>query len=159
MSISVPPQDLQVQWHDARLGAQSQNVSAEVGDFVLRRSDGLWAYQLAVVTDDAAQGITHVVRGEDLSNNTPRQIALQTALQVPTPAFWHGPLVLGADGAKLAKQNGAQAVDARDPMAALLRAARVLGLPAPPIAKPAADPSAFLTQLVPLWAAREATRY
>ena len=111
-----------------RLGAQVQDVATEVGDFVLRRADGLWAYQLAVVVDDAAQGITHVVRGEDLADNTPRQILLQRALGLTTPAFLHTPLVLGDNGEKLSKQNGARALDLSDPLAALNHAAAVLGL-------------------------------
>ena len=115
-------------WHDRRLGTQTQNVSEAVGDFVLRRADGLWAYQLAVVVDDAAQGITHVVRGEDLADNTARQIVLQQALGLPTPQYLHTPLVLGKNGEKLSKQNGAQALDLRDPLAALAAAAQALGL-------------------------------
>ena len=115
-------------WTDRRLGPQQQNVSAEVGDFVLKRADGCFAYQLAVVVDDAAQGVTHVVRGEDLADNTPRQILLQRALQLPTPQYLHTPLVLGADGDKLSKQNGAQPLDTRAPLAALNAAAAVLGL-------------------------------
>ncbi|MEY4733648.1 MAG: Glutamyl-Q tRNA(Asp) synthetase [Pseudomonadota bacterium] len=119
-------------WHDRRLGTQTQNVSEAVGDFVLRRADGLWAYQLAVVVDDAAQGITHVVRGEDLADNTARQIVLQQALGLPTPQYLHTPLVLGKNGEKLSKQNGAQALDLRDPLAALAAAAQALGLSAAP---------------------------
>ena len=120
--------EAQVFWHDRHLGPQSQNVSRDVGDFVLRRADGLWAYQLAVVVDDAAQGITHVVRGADLTDNTARQILLQHALGLPTPHYLHTPLVRGADGEKLSKQNGVQALDLHDPLLALSQAARVLGL-------------------------------
>ncbi len=120
-------------WHDRRLGPQQQNVAEEVGDFVLRRADGLWAYQLAVVVDDAEQGITHVVRGQDLADNTARQMVLQRALGLPTPQYLHTPLVLGADGDKLSKQNGAMALDLSDPWAALTQAAQVLGLPTQPM--------------------------
>ncbi|RCW70513.1 tRNA glutamyl-Q(34) synthetase GluQRS [Pseudorhodoferax soli] len=118
-----------VTWHDRRLGAQQQDVAQAVGDFVLRRADGLWAYQLAVVVDDADQGVTDVVRGEDLADNTPRQLLLQRALGLPTPRYLHTPLVLGANGEKLSKQNGAQALALDDPAAALQAAARMLGLP------------------------------
>jgi len=117
-----------VHWTDRRLGAQSQNVAREVGDFVLRRADGLFAYQLAVVVDDADQHITHVVRGEDLADNTARQIVLQRALGLPTPSYLHTPLVLGANGEKLSKQNGAAALDTGAPLTALNAAARTLDL-------------------------------
>ncbi len=117
-----------VRWHDRRLGPQAQDVAQAVGDFVLRRADSLWAYQLAVVVDDAAQGITHVVRGEDLADNTARQILLQRALNLPQPQYLHVPLVLGADGQKLSKQNGATALDLSRPLAALQAAAQALGL-------------------------------
>ncbi len=120
-----------VGWADRRLGLQSQNLTAEVGDFVLKRADGLWAYQLAVVVDDAAQGITDVVRGEDLADNTARQIALQRALGLPTPRYLHTPLVRAADGHKLSKQNGAAPLATGDPMAELAAAAAVLGLRVP----------------------------
>jgi glutamyl-Q tRNA(Asp) synthetase len=116
-------------WHDRRLGSQQQNVAAEVGDFVLRRADGLWAYQLAVVVDDAAQKISHVVRGEDLADNTPRQMLLQQALGLPTPTYLHTPLVLGLNGEKLSKQNGASALDLSNALSALNAAAHALGLP------------------------------
>ena len=116
-------------WQDRWLGRQQQDVAQEVGDFVLKRADGLWAYQLAVVVDDAFQNITHVVRGADLADNTPRQMLLQQALGLPTPVYMHTPLVMGADGEKLSKQNGAQALDLSSPSAALNAAAKVLGLP------------------------------
>lgn len=117
-----------IQWHDRRLGAQQQNVEKEVGDFPLKRTDGCFTYQLAVVVDDAAQGITHIVRGEDLADNTARQIALQRALGLPSPAYLHTPLVLGTNGEKLSKQNGAMALDASNPVLALQAAAGFLGL-------------------------------
>ncbi|MBS0341139.1 MAG: tRNA glutamyl-Q(34) synthetase GluQRS [Proteobacteria bacterium] len=118
-------------WADRRLGPQQQDVAREVGDFVLKRADGPWAYQLAVVVDDAQQGITDVVRGEDLADNTARQVLLQRALGLATPRYLHTPLVLGADGSKLSKQNGAKAIDTGSRGAAqaeLTAAARVLGL-------------------------------
>jgi glutamyl-Q tRNA(Asp) synthetase len=120
-----------VTWTDRRLGAQAQNVEQAVGDFVLKRADGLWAYQLAVVVDDAAQGITDVVRGEDLADNTPRQQVLQTALGLPLLRYLHTPLVLDADGDKLSKHKGAPALTCDTPaqaLAALQDAAQVLGL-------------------------------
>ncbi len=115
-------------WHDRWLGTQAQHVSREVGDFVLKRADGFWAYQLAVVADDAAQGVTDIVRGQDLADNTARQILLQQALGVCLPRYLHTPLVLGANGEKLSKQNGAQALDLSRPMEALNQAATVLRL-------------------------------
>ena len=120
-----------VHWQDRRLGPQQQDVASAVGDFVLRRADGLWAYQLAVVVDDADQGVTDVVRGEDLADNTPRQILLQRALGAASPRYLHTPLVCGENGEKLSKQNGARALDLADPLKALGDAARVLGLPPP----------------------------
>ncbi|WP_454763278.1 tRNA glutamyl-Q(34) synthetase GluQRS [Cupriavidus campinensis] len=100
-------------------GRQCQDLETELGDFVLRRADGLWAYQLAVVVDDAAQGITHIVRGADLLDSTPRQIHLQHLLELPTPVYLHVPVVVNAEGEKLSKQSGAQAIDAAAPLEAL----------------------------------------
>jgi glutamyl-Q tRNA(Asp) synthetase len=135
-------------WVDRRLGPQAQDVALEVGDFVLHRADGLAAYQLAVVVDDASQAITHVVRGADLADNVPRQIQLQRALGLPTPRYLHTPLVLAADGRKLSKQNGAGALDLRDPLAALRAAGQVLGL------SPSATASvgAWLAEALGAWA-------
>ena len=130
-----------------QLVVQAGNAQ-EVGDFVLKRSDGCWAYQLAVVVDDAAQGITDVVRGEDLADNTARQIHLQQVLGWPRPRYWHGPLVRGADGHKLSKQNGAVAVDLRDPLPVLQTAGQVLGL------SPTGDtPATWLASAVQVWQA------
>ncbi|MDP2819678.1 MAG: tRNA glutamyl-Q(34) synthetase GluQRS [Polaromonas sp.] len=120
--------NLGLDWQDRRLGSQHQDVAQTVGDFVLQRADGLWAYQLAVVVDDGAQGISDVVRGEDLADNTARQILLQRALGLPTPRYLHVPLVRGADGDKLSKQNGAQPLDTGAPLASLNATARLLGL-------------------------------
>lgn len=147
--LRVPAGDAaRIDWLDRRIGAQTQRLDQEVGDFVLKRADGLWAYQLAVVVDDAAQGVTDVVRGEDLADNTPRQIWLQQCLGLPTPRYLHTPLVLGANGEKLSKQNDAQALDLSDPLAALRAAAGVLGLAASAATLPG------LTELVSVWRAR-----
>ena len=119
-------------WHDHRLGQQQQDVATEVGDFVLKRADGCFAYQLAVVVDDAAQDITDIVRGEDLADNTARQILLQQALALPTPRYLHTPVVLGDNHEKLSKQNGASAIDTRNAQTTLNQAAVFLGLSAHP---------------------------
>ncbi|HEU5294620.1 MAG TPA: tRNA glutamyl-Q(34) synthetase GluQRS [Burkholderiaceae bacterium] len=122
-------EDITIRWTDRRLGRQRQNLTREVGDFIVKRADGIFAYQLAVVVDDAHQGVTHVVRGEDLADNTPRQIHLQRLMGLPEPHYMHTPLVMGIDGHKLSKQNGAAPLDVSDPVAALQQAARVLELP------------------------------
>ena len=106
----------------------SGDVKEQIGDFVLKRADGCFTYQLAVVVDDALQGITHVVRGSDLLDNTPRQIALQQALGYATPQYLHTPLVMAQDGEKLSKQNGAATLDVTDPLKTLNLAAKVLNL-------------------------------
>jgi glutamyl-Q tRNA(Asp) synthetase len=119
---------VRIDWSDRRLGVQQQDVTHAVGDFVLQRADGPWSYQIAVVVDDAEQGITDVVRGEDLADNTARQIHLQRLLGLPTPRYLHTPLVLDARGEKLSKSNGADALDVSEPVSALRAAAQVLGL-------------------------------
>lgn len=151
--------DVVIAWHDRLLGAQRQSLTRDVGDFVLRRADGLWAYQLAVVVDDAAQGVTDVVRGQDLADNTARQIHLQHALRLPTPRYLHTPLVLADDGQKLSKQTGARPLSLRsdvDAVAALRRAARVLGLPGAlhDGSDPAETPARWLAMAVVAWAER-----
>lgn len=113
---------------DRWLGRVQQHLAIEVGDFVLKRADGFWAYQLAVVVDDAEQGVTHVVRGADLLDSTGRQIYLQRQLLLATPQYLHVPVITNADGEKLSKQNGAQAIDMSQPLQALNKAAWFLGL-------------------------------
>jgi glutamyl-Q tRNA(Asp) synthetase len=129
-TVDTDHHPIAIDWTDRRLGPQHQDLSAAVGDFVLQRADGLWAYQLAVVVDDGTQGITDIVRGEDLADNTARQIHLQRLLGLPMPRYLHTPLVLDARGEKLSKQTGAQALDTRDPVATVRAAASVLGLQA-----------------------------
>jgi glutamyl-Q tRNA(Asp) synthetase len=107
----------------------TQDLQNEVGDFVVWRAEGVCAYQLAVVVDDDTQAVTHVVRGADLLDSTPRQILLQGWLGIPSPAYTHLPLVLGSDGRKLGKQWRALPVDREDPMPALRAALQFLGQP------------------------------
>lgn len=116
-----------VAFDDALCGRFAQDVSTDVGDFVLLRADGCWAYQLAVVVDDAEQDITDVVRGADLLDSTPRQILLQRALGLPTPRYAHLPLIVDADGRKLSKSMASVPVDGDDPLPALRLAWRALG--------------------------------
>ncbi|WP_269533320.1 tRNA glutamyl-Q(34) synthetase GluQRS [Chitinimonas sp. BJYL2] len=121
-----------IQYLDAIQGMQSQNLADQVGDFVLRRADGFYAYQLAVVVDDAEQGITHVVRGADLIDSTPRQIHLQRCLSYPSLQYAHVPVLVNANGEKLSKQTLAPALDPADAGRQLWAAMQALGLSPPP---------------------------
>ncbi|GAB2505721.1 tRNA glutamyl-Q(34) synthetase GluQRS [Pseudoxanthomonas sangjuensis] len=121
------PDGTRIAFDDGLQGRIEQDLAGEVGDFVLKRADGCWAYQLAVVVDDAAQGVTDVVRGADLLDSTPRQIFLQRALGLPTPRYLHLPLLLDEAGRKLSKSDAARPVDAADPLPALRAAWRTLG--------------------------------
>lgn len=123
--------DRVIAFQDALAGHLEQSLRRDVGDFVLRRNDGLHAYQLAVVVDDAAQGITEVVRGADLLDSTPRQIWLQQELGLPTPHHLHLPLVLDEQRRKLGKSLASLPVDAKDPIPALRAALSFLGQPDP----------------------------
>ncbi len=149
LRVPDPPADA-VTFDDRAAGSVSQHLAREVGDVVLRRADGLWAYQLAVVVDDAAQGITDVVRGADLLDNTPRQIWLQQALGLPTPRYLHLPVVVNAHGEKLSKQTGATAIDTADPLRELERAWQHLGF----TRLGADDRATFLRQATQLWSQR-----
>jgi glutamyl-Q tRNA(Asp) synthetase len=127
--LRVPDGDAAViTFEDRWQRKQTQNLATEVGDFVLKRADDQWAYQLAVVVDDADADMTHIVRGADLMDSTARQIYLQRCLGMPTPEYLHVPVVTNDQGEKLSKQNGATALDNAKPLEALSAAARHLGL-------------------------------
>lgn len=126
----VPSQP--IQFHDDLQGEFSVELSSHIGDFVVKRRDGFFAYQLAVVVDDNEQGITHVVRGADLLSNTPRQIALQQALHLPPLHYSHLPLAVDADRKKLSKASGAAALDLERPAHALWQALVFLRQAPPP---------------------------
>ena len=151
LRLRVPGEGADViEFTDRFAGTIRQRLASESGDFVLKRADGYWAYQLAVVVDDADQAVTDIVRGADLLDSTPRQIYLQRLLGVPTPRYLHVPVVRNASGEKLSKQTGALAVlpgDEAGAVAALLEAARFLGLP---LAR-ADSLAAFWQAAIPAW--------
>ena len=129
--LRLPQPHCNITFHDRYYGQQVQDITTEVGDFVLKRADGFWAYQLAVVVDDAEQGITHIVRGADLLDSTARQIYLQQILDLPAISYLHVPVVNNEFGEKLSKQTGAIAFDHGDNDVvkdALIPAAEFLGL-------------------------------
>jgi glutamyl-Q tRNA(Asp) synthetase len=131
-AMRVRVDDTPIEFMDALQGPIRQVLAAEVGDFVLRRADGPYAYQLAVVVDDGDQEITDVVRGADLLYSTPRQIYLQRLLGLPAPRYLHLPAAVNAVGEKLSKQTLAPPVDARDPVPALTQVMEFLGQAPPP---------------------------
>lgn len=130
-AVRLRTPDRVIGFDDLLQGWFEQNLEQEAGDFVIRRADGLTAYQLAVVVDDAAQGITEIVRGADLLDSTPRQIYLQECLALPTPTYMHLPLLLGPDGRKLSKQCAADPIDIGVPLRGLRRVMALLGQAVP----------------------------
>jgi glutamyl-Q tRNA(Asp) synthetase len=156
LRIRVPDADdpaRMVHFDDRWRGPITQDLAREAGDFVLQRADGFWAYQLAVVVDDAVQGVTDIVRGADLIDSTARQIYLQGLLGAPTPRYMHVPLLAGGDGEKLSKQNGAAPLDLNDPLRELRDCARFLGL-AEGISASTTTVEAFWPQAIAAWEKR-----
>lgn len=146
-----------VGFHDAIQGAIGQNLQDDCGDFIIRRKDGLIAYQLAVVVDDAYQGITHVQRGADLLDSTPRQIHLQQCLGLPTPEYAHIPVASNARGQKLSKQHFARPLDREHAGEQLIRALTLLGQN-PPDELANEPPETILKWAVNRWDARRLPR-
>ena len=152
--LRVPERDdpaAMIRFDDRWQGTVSENLADAVGDFVLRRADGFWAYQIAVVVDDADQQVTDVVRGADLLESTARQIYLQRLLGVRTPRYLHVPVVANERGEKLSKQTGATALDLGDPVRELMNAAARLGMTVTPDAH---SLQGFWEAAVPAWARR-----
>jgi glutamyl-Q tRNA(Asp) synthetase len=145
-------------FHDRIHGDLQQNLAQAVGDFIVKRADGLFAYQLAVAVDDAFQGVTHVVRGADLLWNTPRQIHLQTLLGLPTPVYAHVPLITNAAGQKLSKQTRAPALPLAGQGALLTQALAALGH-APPCELAGADPAELLAWASAHWQIENVPRH
>lgn len=139
-----------VSFNDALQGAVAQQLDTDIGDFVLYRADGLFAYQLAVVIDDAEQGVTDIVRGADLLDSTPRQIYIQTVLGLSRPRYVHLPVAVNEAGEKLSKQTRATPIDEEHPVTALVNALRFLGH-SPPNEFVAAEPGVVLQWAVENW--------
>ena len=146
--VQIP--DVSTHFVDRIHGELQQNLASEVGDFIVKRADGLFAYQLAVVVDDAFQGITNVVRGADLLWNTQRQIYLQSLLGLPTPVYAHVPLITNAAGQKLSKQTLAPALPETGRSAVLGEALAALGHP-PPAELAGAGPAELLAWASAHW--------
>ncbi len=126
-SLRLRTNNLYTRFDDRIQGAITQRIESEIGDFLIRRGDGIISYQLAVAVDDHEQGVTDIVRGEDLLLSTPRQIYIQQLLEIPQPAYMHLPLVRSADGSKLSKSSDAWPVDIRNPVKTLNQALGFLG--------------------------------
>lgn len=146
--------NIPVHFCDRLLGDYGQRLEADVGDFVLRRADGMYAYQLAVVVDDAEQGITHIVRGADILDSTPRQIYLQQLLNLPTPSYLHLPVAVNSQGEKLSKQTLAPALKSHDTVPQLIRVLEFLGQE-PPSGLAGATLDEFWSWAAANWAAHK----
>lgn len=144
--------DVPICFGDRLQGRHCQHLETDIGDFVLKRADGFFAYQLAVVVDDTEQGVTHVVRGADLLASTPRQIQLQKLLSYPTPVYLHLPVVLNEAGQKLSKQTSAPPLTNHEMSLALWSAMAHLGLAPDPRLK-SARPQEVLKWGVEKWGA------
>ncbi len=140
-----------IQFNDRWQGVIEENLAEYVGDFVLKRADGFWAYQLAVVVDDAEQEVTDIVRGADLLESTARQIYLQQLLGFSTPRYLHVPAVVNDRGEKLSKQTGAQPLDVDNPINTLMAAAEHLGLT---LSSSPSSVGEFWTMAIPAWGQR-----
>jgi glutamyl-Q tRNA(Asp) synthetase len=149
-ALRVRVQDNSITLIDALQGQMQRRLGQEVGDFILRRADGLFAYQLAVVVDDAEQEITHIVRGADLLDSTPRQIYLQQLLEYATPDYLHLPMAVDTRQDKLSKQTCAPAIDEQQRTATLCQALAFLNQPLPDAAGDA-SPSELLRWAVAHW--------
>lgn len=156
-ALRVRTEALSLGFRDRIQGEYRQSLAGEIGDFVIRRADGVFAYHLAVVVDDAEQGVTDVVRGSDLLASTPQQIYLQQRLNLLTPRYAHLPVAVDAGGAKLSKQTYAAALDDRRPGDALLAALRFLGQ-TPPAQLATAEPATLLAWAVENWQPRRIPR-
>jgi glutamyl-Q tRNA(Asp) synthetase len=149
-ALRIKVGDAHIDFRDRLQGPQSQDLARDVGDFVVRRADGLYAYQLAVVVDDAFQGVTHVVRGADLLASTPRQILLQRRLGYPAVSYLHVPVAISATGDKLSKQTGAAPLP-EDPGPALIAAWRFLGQDLPDDGRGGMRATDFWASALPCW--------
>lgn len=157
-ALRIDTRGARIRFEDAIQGPRTSNLEQDSGDFVIRRRDGLYSYQLAVALDDAEQGMTEVVRGSDLLDSTPRQIYLQRLLQLPSPRYAHLPVLTEAvTGQKLSKQNRAPALDDRRPVENLWQALRQLGQQ-PPAALRQADREALLEWAIRHWQLKSVPR-